>query len=229
MYQASSPYIIQEPHPYDIRPSGPHMNTARDYAQALQRGISERSPIAAYRGNCYHIHGYSAMSNASGPYCQNLIPNPHYSITRAVEEYHRMHPNESAADLALRFRSPNGSNPSYVPTIGKKPKRNMKGTHPRVPAVVNMPQEAVIHPVTAVPSYTSTRGYGHPGYCSNPLPSPQPTPPASYMNVVPPTPYLHHASFAYANQSQATSMGTALRGIKIINSASGDGVIALAN
>jgi hypothetical protein len=106
-YQASSPYIIQEPHPYDIRSSGPHMNTPPDYAEALQRGISERSPIAAYRGNGYHVPGYYAMSNASGPYRQNLIPNPHYSITSAVKEYHLMHPNESAADLALQFWSPN--------------------------------------------------------------------------------------------------------------------------
>jgi hypothetical protein len=126
------------------------MNTARDYAEALQHGISERSPVAAYRGNGYHVPGYSAMSNASGPYRQNLILNPHYSIMSAVEEYHRMHPNESAADLALRFRSPNGSNPSYVPTIDKKPKEIMKGAQPSVPAVVNMPQEAVIPPVTAM-------------------------------------------------------------------------------
>jgi hypothetical protein len=90
------------------------MNTA----EALQRGISERSPIAAYWGNGYHVPGYSAMSNASGPYRQNLIPNPHYSITSAAEEYHRIHPNESAADLALQFWSP-----SYVPTID----RNQKG------------------------------------------------------------------------------------------------------
>jgi hypothetical protein len=98
------------------------MNTARDYAEALQRGISERSPISAYRGNGSHTPGYSAMFNASGPYRHNLIPNPHYSIMSAVEEYHSMHPNESATDLALRFWSPNGSNPSYVPTIDKKPR-----------------------------------------------------------------------------------------------------------
>jgi hypothetical protein len=182
------------------------MNTARDYAEALQRGISERSPIAAYRGNGYHVPGYSTMSIASGPYRQNLIPNPHYSIMSAVEEYHRMHPNESAADLALQFRSPNGSNPSYVPTIDKKPKGIMKGTQPSVPAVVNMPQAAVIPPVADMPPPTSTRGYGHPGYSSNPPPPTQPTPLASYMNVVPPTPYSHHASFAYMNQSQATSI-----------------------
>jgi hypothetical protein len=109
------------------------MNTARDYADALQRGNSERSPLAAYRGNDYHVPGYSTMSNASGPYRQNLIPNPHYSITSAVKEYHRMHPNESAADLALQFRSPKGSNPSYVPTIDKKPKGIMKGTQPKCP------------------------------------------------------------------------------------------------
>jgi hypothetical protein len=196
------------------------MNTAKDYAEALQCGITERSPIVAYRENGYHVPGYSVMSNASRPYRQNFIPNPHYSVTSAVEEYHRMHPNESVADLALRFQSPNGSNPSYVPTIDKKPKEIMKGTQPSVPAVVNMPQEAVISPVTDMPPHTSTRGYGHPGYSSNPLPSPQPTPPASYMNVVPPTPYSHHASFAYANQPQATSMGTALRGIKTRNSIS---------
>jgi hypothetical protein len=220
MYQASSPYIIQKPHPYDIRPSGPHMNTSRDYAEALQRGISERSPIAAYGGNGYQVPGYSVMSNASGPYHQSLIPNPHYSVTSAVEVYHRMHPNESAADLALRCWSPNGSNPSYVLPLDKKPKGIMKGTQPSVPAVVNMPKGTAIPPVNAMPPHTSTRGYGHPGYSSNPLLSPQPIPPASYMNVAPPTPYSHHASFAYANQSQATSMGTALRGIKTRNSIS---------
>jgi hypothetical protein len=96
----------------------------------------------------------------------------------------------------------------------------MKGTQPSVPAVVNMPQAAVIPPVAAMPPHTSTCGYGHPGYSSNPAPSPQPTPPASYMNVVPPTPYSHHASFAYTNQSQAASMETALRGIKTRNSIS---------
>jgi hypothetical protein len=131
-----------------------------------------------------------------------------------------MHPNESAADLALQFRSPNGSNPSYVPTIDKKPKGIMKGTQQSVPAVVNMPQAAVIPPVADMPPHTSTRGYGHPVYSSNLAPPSQPTPPASYMNIVPSTPYSHHASFAYTNQSQATSMGTALRGIKTRNSVS---------
>jgi hypothetical protein len=100
------------------------MYTERDYAEALQRGISERSLISVYQGNGYQVPGYSAMSNVSGPYRQNLIPNPHYSVKSAVEEYHRMHPNESAADLALRFRSQNGSNP----TPDKKPKGIMKGT-----------------------------------------------------------------------------------------------------
>jgi hypothetical protein len=179
------------------------MNTARDYTEALQCGISKCSPISAYQGNGYHTPGYSAMSNASGPYRQNLIPNPHYSVTSAVEEYHRMHPNESAADLALQFWSPNGSNPSYVPTIDKRPKGIMKGTQPGVPAVVNMPQAAFIPPVADMPPHTSTRGYGHPGYSSNPAPAPAPppptTPPASYMNVVQPTPYSHHALFAYTN------------------------------
>jgi hypothetical protein len=93
----------------------------------------------------------------------------------------------------------------------------MKGTQPSVPVVVNMPQGTAIPPVAAMPPHTSTRGYGHPGYSSNPMPSQQPTPLASYMNVAPPTPYSHHASFAYANQSQATYMGTALRGIKTRN------------
>jgi hypothetical protein len=96
----------------------------------------------------------------------------------------------------------------------------MKGAQPSVHAVVNMPQAAVIPPVAAMPPHTSTRGYGHPGSSSNPLPSPQPTPPASYMNVVPPTPYSHHASFVYTNQSQATSIGIALRGTKTRNSIS---------
>jgi hypothetical protein len=83
-----------------------------------------------------------------------------------------------------------------------------------------MPQAAVLPPVAAMLPHTSTCGYGHPGYSSNPSPPPQPTPLASYMSVVPPTPYSHHASFAYTNQSQATSMGTALRGIKTRNSIS---------
>jgi hypothetical protein len=79
------------------------MNTERDYAEALQRGISERSPISAYRRNGYQVPGYSVMSNASGPYRQNLVPNPRYSVASAVEEYHCMHPNESAADIPLDF------------------------------------------------------------------------------------------------------------------------------
>jgi hypothetical protein len=82
-----------------------------------------------------------------------------------------MHPNESAADVALRFRSPNGSNPSYVPTPDKKPKGIMKGTQPSVPEVVNIQEGDAVSPVKAVPPHTSTRGYGHPGYSSNPMPS----------------------------------------------------------
>jgi hypothetical protein len=81
-----------------------------------------------------------------------------------------------------------------------------------------MPQVAAVHPVADMPPHTSKNGYGHPGYSSNPAPQSNPTPQASYMNIVPPTPYSHHALFVYTNRSQATSMGTALRGIKTRNS-----------
>jgi hypothetical protein len=73
--------------------------------------------------------------------------------------------------------------------------------------------------IQPLPPHTTTLGYGHPGNISNtppPLatqptlyqsysgrvPTPQPTPYQSYASFVPPTPYSHHASFAYGNQSK---------------------------
>jgi hypothetical protein len=68
--------------------------------------------------------------------------------------------------------------------------------------------------------HTTTLGYGHPGYSSNLPPplTPQPTLYQSYVNLVSPTPYSHHASYAYGNQSQSSSIGTSVRGIKTWNS-----------
>jgi hypothetical protein len=91
--------------------------------------------------------------------------------------------------------------------------------------------------IQPLPPHTTTLGYGHPGYISNtppPLatqptqyqsyagrvPTPQPTPYQSYASLVLPTPYSHHASFTYGNQSQSSSMGTSVRGIKTRNSIS---------
>jgi hypothetical protein len=50
LYQKSSPNVLQESHPHDVRPYGPSTTTNQDYDEALQRGIMERSPIMAYRG-----------------------------------------------------------------------------------------------------------------------------------------------------------------------------------
>jgi hypothetical protein len=74
----------------------------------------ERSPISAYRRNPPDYPNQAAMSYASGPYTQNLIPNSHYSAHRAVEKYHRMHPSQNAWDLAMGYQSPRGPNPSHV-------------------------------------------------------------------------------------------------------------------
>jgi hypothetical protein len=63
----------------------------------------ERSLIMAYCGKPPEYPNQAAMSYATGPYTQNLIPNPHYSAHRAVEEYHRMHPNQNAKELALGY------------------------------------------------------------------------------------------------------------------------------
>jgi hypothetical protein len=68
LYQKSSPNVIQESHPHDVRPYGPSTTTNQDYDEALQRGIMERSPISAYPGNPPDYPNQAAMSYASGPY-----------------------------------------------------------------------------------------------------------------------------------------------------------------
>jgi hypothetical protein len=208
LYQKSSPNVIQESHPHDVWPSGPSTSTNQDYDEALQRGIMERSPIMAYHGNPPDYPNQAAMSYASGPYTQNLIPNPHYSAHWAVEEYHRMHPNQNARDLAMGYQSPSGPNPSHVLPVNPTVKGKRKG--PKSSAKTTSP----------LPPHTTTLGYGHPGYISHPPPplTPQPTLYQSYVNLVPPTPYSHHASYAYGNQSQSSSKGTSVRGIKTRNS-----------
>jgi hypothetical protein len=103
LYQKSSPNVLQESHPHDVQPYGPSTTTNQDYDEALQRGIMECSPIMAYRGNPTEYPNQAAMSYATGPYTQNLIPNPHYSAHRAVEEYHRMQPTRNAKELALGY------------------------------------------------------------------------------------------------------------------------------
>jgi hypothetical protein len=103
VYQKSSPNVLQESHLHDVRPYGPSTTTNQDYDVALQRGTMERSPIMAYRGNPPEYPNQAAMSYASGPYTQNRIPNPHYSAHRAAEEYHRMHPNQNAWELAMGY------------------------------------------------------------------------------------------------------------------------------
>jgi hypothetical protein len=164
----------------------------------------ERSPIMVYRGDPPDYPNQAAMSYASGPYTQNLIPNPHYSVHQAVEEYHIMHPSQNAWDLAMGYRSPSGPNPSHVLPVIPTLKGIMKG--PKSSAKT----------ISPLPPHTTTLGYGHPGYNSNP--PPQPTSYQSYVNLVPPTPYSDHASYAYGNKSQSSSMETSVRGIKTRNS-----------
>jgi hypothetical protein len=149
----------------------------------------KRSPILAYHGNPPDYPNQAAMSYASGPYTQSLIPNPHYSAHRAVEEYHRMHPSQNAWDLAMGYRSPSGPNPSHVLPVTPTVKGIMKG-----------PQSSA-KTISPLPPHTTTLGYEHPGYSSNPPPplTPQPTSYQSYVNLVPPTPYSHHALYAYRN------------------------------
>lgn len=168
----------------------------------------ERSPIAAYRGNPYECPNQIPMSYTPRPYSQNLIPNAHYSAYRAVEEFHRMHPSKNAKDLALGYRHPNGPSPSqYTAPVTLAMERIMK--EPKTSATAIPP----------LPPHTTTYGYGHPGYSSNPPPpTPMPNPYHSYEYLVPPTPYSDNDSFVYGNQSQASSMGTALKGIKFRNS-----------
>jgi hypothetical protein len=325
-YQASSPYIMNEnQHPNDIKYHGPRINTEQDYENAIQRGLAERSPRTAYQGDENNEPSYATLSNVTGPFTQNLVPSPHYSVATAMSEFHRMNPNMDPDKIAENFRSPNGSNPSYVPTAENRPRGIMKTATTNVPKVVALPPHTTTSagygypnapapapspaatmpshtssgygnqfattpatipaaattagyghhfapspvpampphtptpagygyphasPVAGMPTHTSANpyghhfygspfgvpptsgyvhplnatqtgyGYAHPGYSSNPPPPPPPTPPASYMHMVPPTPYSHHPSFAYGNQSQATSLGTSIRGIKIRNSVS---------
>jgi hypothetical protein len=119
-----------------------------------------------------------------------------------------MHPSQNARDLAMGYRSPSGPNPSHVIPITPTVKEIMEG--PKSSAKT----------ISPLPPHTTTLGYGHPGYSSNPPPplTPQPTSYQSYVNLVPPTLYSRHASYAYGNQSQSSSMGTSVRGIKTRNS-----------
>jgi hypothetical protein len=119
-----------------------------------------------------------------------------------------MHPTQNARDLAMGYRSPSGPNPSHVLPVTPTVKGIMKG--PKSSAKT----------ISPLPPHTTTLGYRHPGYSSNPPPPlmPQPTSYQSYVNLVPPTPYSHHASYAYGNQSQSSSMGTSVAGIKTWNS-----------
>jgi hypothetical protein len=127
LYQKSSPNVPQESHPHDVWPYRPSTTTNQDYDEALQRGIMERNLIMAYCGNPPDYPNQADMLYASGPYTLNLIPNPHYSAHRAVEEYHRMHPSQNARDLAMGYWSPSGPNPSHVLPVNPTVKGKMKG------------------------------------------------------------------------------------------------------
>jgi len=100
-YQTTSPRVLQEQHPHDVQSSGPRLISNKDYDEAIIRGVAELSPIVAYRASYVEQPSQTAMSNAAGPFTQNLIPNPHYSATAAAQAYAGMHPNENAADLDL--------------------------------------------------------------------------------------------------------------------------------
>jgi hypothetical protein len=99
----------------------------------------EPSPIMAYRGNPPEYPNQAAMSYATGPYTQNLIPNPHYSAHRAVEEYHRMHPTQNAKELALGYRSPSGPNPSHVQHVNPTVKGKMRGPQSNAKTIQPLP------------------------------------------------------------------------------------------
>ena len=220
-YQHTSPGILQEKHPHDVPSSGPGLISNQDYEEALIRGVAERSPIVAYRASYVEQPSQPAMSNTAGPFTQNLIPNPHYSATAAAQAYARMHPNENAAELALAFRSPNGPNPTYNTNGGTPHTTNTNATRPpHGPNPTYSMNGGTPHTTTtnATNGGYGPPGYGPPGY--RPLPPPRQATqarhasPAPLMNLVPPTPYAHNNSLAYENQSEATSLGTSVRGIK---------------
>ncbi|OEU17110.1 hypothetical protein FRACYDRAFT_237518 [Fragilariopsis cylindrus CCMP1102] len=179
-YQATNPSMMQPQHPCDANTSVPNTVFENGYQQSLNDGIAQRSPLATYRqggsgspsGDMYH----PPLSNTNVPYRPQLTRNPNFQQRNAQEEYHRMHPNASAADLAIRFGSPITQGCAQAP-------------------------------------HTSNGGYGYP------------TPQQNHPNNVraynmPETPYSHAAAAAYQDQSQETSMGTSVRGIKYRSSIS---------
>jgi hypothetical protein len=105
----------------------------------------ERSPIMAYCGNPSDYPNQAAMSYASRPYTQNLIPNPRYSAHRAVEEYHRMHPNQNARDLTMGYRSPSGPKPSHVQPVNPTVKGKMKGPQSGTKTIPPLPPHTQQH------------------------------------------------------------------------------------
>ena len=179
-YQATNPSMMQPQHPCDANTSVPNTVFENGYQQSLNDGIAQRSPLATYRqggsgspsGDMYR----PPLSNTNVPFRPQLTRNPHFQRRNAQEEYHRMHPNASAADLAIRFGSPITQGCAQAP-------------------------------------HTSNGGYGYP------------TPQQNHPNNVraynmPETPYSHAAAAAYQDQSQETSMGTSVRGIKYRSSIS---------
>ena len=99
---------MQQEHPHDTKPSVPSIDTDSDYQQALRDGIEQRTPLEKYRQGekpSEDLHR-EPLSSATGPYRGNLMTNPRHSRLSAIENYMRMHPNETAGDIAIRFKIP---------------------------------------------------------------------------------------------------------------------------